>query len=94
MLFAAICTDKPNAFEQRAQLRPAHFAFLEARGAQVKIAGPFLDAEGRMTGSLLLIDAADEAAARALLTEDPYAQGGLFAQVDLRAWRCAVGDIA
>jgi hypothetical protein len=94
MLFAAICLDKPNAFDLRAKLRPDHFAFLQSRPGRVKLGGPFLDEAGRMTGSLLIIEAEDEAAARALLADDPYARGGLFESVALRAWRCAVGSLA
>lgn len=91
MLFAALCYDKPGALDLRLATRPQHLAFLDKYAAQVKLGGPFLDAAEKPVGSLLLIDCADEAAARALLAEDPYAQAGLFERVELRPWKRVVG---
>ncbi|MEF3366406.1 YciI family protein [Methylocystis sp. 9N] len=92
MLFAALCLDKPDHVDLRLSTRAAHLAFLDAHAAQVKLGGPFLDAAGeKPVGSLLILDCENEAAARALLAQDPYAQAGLFAQVDLRPWKRVVG---
>ena len=92
MLYAAICLDKPGHLDTRLSNRPAHLAFLEANAPTVKLGGPFLDAAGeKPVGSLLIIDCADEAQARALLAADPYAKAGLFASVELRPWRHVVG---
>jgi uncharacterized protein YciI len=44
-----------------------------------------------MVGSLIIIDAADTAAAKAFSVQDPYAQAGLFARVDVRPWRWLIG---
>ena len=46
----------------------------------MKLGGPFLDAAEKPVGSLLIVEAADEAAAQALLAEDPYAVAGLFVE--------------
>ena len=91
MLFAAICLDKPGHVELRLSARAAHFAFLEANAPSIKLGGPFLDDSDRPVGSLLILDCADAAAARALLDEDPYARAGLFESVALRPWRRVVG---
>ena len=92
MLFAAICMDKPGHIELRLANRPAHLAFLEQHGANVRLGGAFLDDAGeKPIGSLLILDCADRAAAQALLDNDPYAKAGLFASVELRPWRRAVG---
>ena len=91
MLFTAICLDKPDQIDLRLATRAAHLAFLEAHRAQVRLGGPFLDANERPVGSLLILDCADYAAAQALLSADPYAKAGLFASVELRPWRRAVG---
>ena len=91
MLFAALCYDKPGALDLRLATRAEHLAFLDKHTAQVKLGGPFLDAAEKPVGSLLLIDCADEAAARSLLAEDPYAQAGLFERVELRPWKRVVG---
>ncbi len=90
MLFAALCYDKPGSLDLRLATRAAHLAFLERHKAHVKLGGPFLDGDAPV-GSLLILDCADEAAARSLLAEDPYAQAALFDRVELRAWRRVVG---
>lgn len=88
MLYAFYCVDKPEAVGVRAANRDAHLGFLGELGDRVFVAGPFLnDDHSAMTGSLLVIDCEDMAAARALAAEDPYAKAGLFARVDIRAWR-------
>ena len=43
MLFALICTDKPNSLELRQQSRPDHLKFLESLGGNLKAAGPFTE---------------------------------------------------
>lgn len=92
MLFAALCLDKPDHVDVRLATRAAHLAFLDKHAASVKLGGPFLDAAGeKPIGSLLILDCADETTARALLAEDPYAQAGLFARVELRPWKRVVG---
>jgi len=40
---------------------------------------------------MLILDCADYAEARELLTQDPYARAGLFERVELRAWKHVVG---
>ena len=91
MLFAAICLDKPGSLDLRLSTRAAHLDFLDAHAPRVKLGGPFLDAEERPIGSLLILECLDLAAARALLDEDPYAKAGLFASVELKPFRRVVG---
>lgn len=91
MHFVAICLDKPNALEIRMENRAAHLAFLGEKPDLVKLAGPFLDPAGSPCGSMLILECADEAAARAFLADDPYAKAGLFALVDLRAYKPVLG---
>ena len=65
MLFALICKDKPgqSAGAARHPARPRRLPRrLNAEGT-LKFAGPFLDDDGKPCGSLVVIEAADEAAA-------------------------------
>ncbi len=87
MLFVLICTDKPNSLELRQQSRPDHLKFLESLGGKLKAAGPFVDDEGKPTGSLVIIEAETRAAAVQLAARDPYAIAGLFASVDVKPWK-------
>lgn len=86
MLYALICTDKPDHLQVRLDNRPAHLAFLEGLGDALKGAGPFLGSDDKPTGSLVLIEAEDRAAIEAIAADDPYAKAGLFQSVDIRPW--------
>jgi hypothetical protein len=43
--------------------------------------GPLLDSEGQPAGSLLIVEADDEADLRDILAQDPYAKAELFVEV-------------
>ncbi len=87
MLYALICTDKPNSTELRTKVRPDHLAHLDALGDKLKFAGPFVNDDGVSIGTLAMIEAADRAAAEAIAGTDPYSKAGLFASVEVRAWK-------
>ena len=92
MLFVATCIDKPDCLAKRTGRRPAHLVYLSSLGAKVRAAGALLDPTGQNPiGSLLIFETLDEAEARAILAGDPYAEAELFASVDLRPWRQALG---
>ena len=57
MRVALICIDKPGHLEVRKANREAHLAHIAASGV-VEMAGPFLDAEGGMCGSLVVLASA------------------------------------
>jgi uncharacterized protein YciI len=90
MLIALICTDKPGAIETRKANRDAHLAYIKDSGV-VAQAGPFLDADGMMCGSLLILDVADMATGEAWAAGDPYAKAGLFSDVRLEVWNKVIG---
>jgi uncharacterized protein YciI len=88
MLFALICTDKPDHLSVRMDARPAHVDFLnalDARGA-LKFAGPFVDGDGKPNGTLAVIEAADRNEIEKIAASDPYAKAGLFEKVEIRPW--------
>jgi hypothetical protein len=87
MLFALICTDKPNSLDVRLSTRPEHLKYLESLGPRLKAAGPFTSDDGQPTGSLVIIEAADRATAQAMANSDPYVKAGLFSSVEIRPWK-------
>lgn len=92
MFFVALCQDKPDGLPLRVATREAHLAWLKSLGSTVRFGGPFLDAAGEaMVGSMLMVEAADLAAAKAIFAEDPYAKAGLFTAVEVKPWRWVVG---
>jgi uncharacterized protein YciI len=86
MLFVITAIDKPDSLALRMATRDAHFDYAKATGV-VRLGGPFLDAEGRMAGSLIIFEVADLAAAKDWAANDPYAKAGLFAASELRPWK-------
>ncbi|MGX9853833.1 YciI family protein [Limimaricola variabilis] len=90
MSFAVITRDKPGALQIRRDTREAHLEYIESTGV-VAMAGPFLDAEGNMDGSLVILEVEDRAAAEAWAENDPYARAGLFESAEIRAWKKVIG---
>jgi uncharacterized protein YciI len=90
MRVALICTDKPGALQTRIDNRPAHLAYIQATGI-VEMAGPFLDAAGNMTGSLIILTVETLADAQDWAANDPYAKAGLFANVTVSEWKKVIG---
>ena len=90
MLVALFAHDKPGALPVRQENRPAHVDYLKSTGC-VAQAGPLLDADGQMCGSLVILDVVDMAAAQSWADNDPYAKADLFADVQLVAWNRVIG---
>jgi len=89
MHFALICRDKPGHAQTRLDNRAAHLDYARASGL-IFVAGPLIE-NGAMLGSLLILDAPDRAAAEAFAANDPYAQAGLFDQVEIVEWKRVLG---
>lgn len=90
MPFALIAIDKENAQQLRLDNRDAHLAYVADTGV-VETAGPFLDGDGTMTGSLLILAVDSMADAEDWAANDPYALAGLFQSVTLREWKKVIG---
>jgi uncharacterized protein YciI len=89
-LFALICTDGPGRLDTRKANREAHLAYLRDT-VVVAMAGPFLDAAGAMTGSLVVIDVPGRGEAEAWAAGDPYAKAGVFSDVRIEEWKKVIG---
>lgn len=86
MLIALIARDKAGALQTRLDNRPAHVDYLKETGV-VSQAGPLLNDDGDMIGSLVVLEVEDMAAAQAWADNDPYAKAGLFENVELIPWK-------
>ena len=81
----------PEAATERQRLLAAHLAHVEETMDRLLVAGPLTDAEGAVRGSLLILDVADEPAARAFMAHDPYSGGAIWATVEYRQFRGVAG---
>jgi len=90
MRFAVICQDKSGALQMRLDNRAAHLAHIQATGV-VEMAGPFLDPQGQMTGSLIVLEVGSLQAAQDWAAADPYGVAGLFDSVTISEWKKVIG---
>lgn len=92
MWYCIMGTDNPDSLAGRKAARPAHLARLETLKAQgrLKLAGPFPARDSAdpgtagFTGSLIVAEFDDLAAARAWADADPYVDAGVYADVDIK----------
>ncbi|MEJ6396634.1 YciI family protein [Yoonia sp. 208BN28-4] len=90
MRIALITKDKDGALQTRLDNRDAHLAYIKDTGV-VEMAGPFLDTDGTMCGSLIVLDVEDMGAAQNWADNDPYNKAGLFQSVTLQEWKKVIG---
>jgi uncharacterized protein YciI len=92
-LFALFCADKPNSLELRMATREAHLAYVRGFSDRMKLGGPMLNEAGEMAGSIIFMEADDIATVRAFNADDPYTKAGLFARVDITAFKPTLGKL-
>ena len=92
MHFVIHALDRPDAGDLRASTRERHLDYLS--GFDVVFGGPLLDDEGKMCGSLIVVDMPDRGAVAELASGDPYSKAGLFSQVIIRGLRPVLGFTA
>ena len=91
-LFVISFLDKPDSHALRAANRDAHLAYMAASG-RVRLGGPYLDDQDRPIGSLIIVEAEDEAAVRAFMADEPYNRAGVMDGFDVRLWRYTAGQL-
>lgn len=89
MHFVFYGKDKTGGLPLRLENREAHIQWLKSQ--PIPLAGPLLDENGDMCGSMVVCEAEDQAAANALFATDPYAKAGLFASTEITPWKWVVG---
>lgn len=90
-LFAVIALDAPSAAAKRTALLQDHLDHVERHMDRYRVAGPLRDEGGKIIGSLLLIEAASSADARAFLDLDPYGKVGIWGDIRITAFTAAAG---
>jgi uncharacterized protein YciI len=90
MFFVIDCQDKLGHLAVRLENRDAHLNYLKDFEQQLIMAGPFVDSDNQMIGSMLIMDFNDRGEADSFCAADPYALAGLFERVQIRPWRKAL----
>jgi uncharacterized protein YciI len=95
MWYAITALDHADSLPKRLAARPAHLQRLQElqSAGRLLLAGPFpaIDSEdpgpAGFSGSLIIAEFADLAAAKAWADADPYVAAGVYRQVDVRPFR-------
>ena len=92
MLFVISCVDKPDSLPLRMATREAHLAYVKAtKLVTFRAGGPFLDENGTMVGSMIIVESDDPAKVAEFVKNDPYGKAGLFESATVRPWKVTVG---
>lgn len=81
MQFAITAYDGEHMLDRRMAVRPRHLENLSRIMDRVVCAGGLLDAEGRMKGSLMILDFDTREDLDAYLASEPYIAEGVWADV-------------
>jgi uncharacterized protein len=95
MWYAIYAEDTPNSLEKRLSARPEHIARLQALQAESRLllAGPFPATDSNdpgaagFTGSLIVAEFADLAAATLWANDDPFVKAGVYGNVTVKPFR-------
>ena len=95
MFYAVIARDREGTLEQRLRARPQHLERLQKLrdDGRLLIAGPHpaIDCDdpgpAGFTGSLIVAEFSDLAAARAWADADPYVAAGVYESVDIKPFK-------
>ena len=90
MRIAIIAYDHPGHEDLRRETRKEHLHYVEKSGV-VEQAGPLLDDDSHIIGSLIILWVVDISAARAWSLKDPYTRVGLFEKVTYMEWNRVIG---
>ena len=81
----------PDALDRRMAARPNHFDYvrqLKEKG-QFVLGGALLDPDGKMIGSMLLLNLETEEQVAEYLKNDPYIVQGVWESIDIKPFRQA-----
>lgn len=88
MLYIVYQEDRADGASIRAANREAHFAYLDRHKDILVLGGALLAEDGQSrTGSVLIVNVPDRAAAEAFSANEPFRKAGLFAAVKISRMR-------
>ncbi len=85
MQFMIKALDGEGKLEKRMEVRPRHLEGMKKLGKQIVCAGGLLDEEGKMKGSVLILDFPDRKALDEYLANEPYMRENVWEKVEVEA---------
>jgi uncharacterized protein YciI len=91
-LYVLACFDKADSLDLRMATREAHLAWARDQHDRIRMAGPMLNDDDTMAGSLFFLEADSAGEVKAFNAADPYAKAGLFDRVEIKRFRSTLGQ--
>jgi uncharacterized protein YciI len=90
--FIIYSEDKPDSLHIRQSVRNDHLAWLKTKSeVELLIAGPWMDENEIMRGSLLIVKAKNKNTVTQWLKGDPYGSAGLTNKVIIKHFKWVIG---
>ena len=83
MQFIITAHDGENVLEKRMAVRPRHLEGMAKLGEHIVCVGGLLDDEGKMKGSVLILDFEDRAALDDYLKNEPYVVEQVWEKIEV-----------
>ena len=83
MQFIITAHDGENVLDKRMAVRPRHLEGMAKLGEHIVCAGGLLDDEGKMKGSVLILDFEDRAALDDYLKNEPYVLERVWEKIEI-----------
>ncbi|GAA4249781.1 YciI family protein [Dactylosporangium darangshiense] len=84
MRYFVYCADRAGSWDQRYELREAHWSYMDGYEAQLYARGPTFNADRtEVTGSLHIVELPSDDAAWAFAEEEPYRRAGVYEAVEV-----------
>ena len=90
MQFIIKAYDGEGKLDKRMEVRPRHLEGMKILGNKVIAAGGLLDEEGRMKGSMLVVDFNDRAEVDEYLANEPYVLEGVWEKIEVERFNLVI----
>lgn len=90
MQFIITAYDGENMLEKRMAVRPRHLEGMAKLSEHIICAGGLLDEQGRMKGSVLILDFEDRAALDEYLMNEPYAVEHVWERIEVEVMNVVI----
>ncbi|MBO6055208.1 MAG: hypothetical protein J6P31_06765 [Oscillospiraceae bacterium] len=90
MQFMIKAYDGDGMLEKRMEVRPRHLEGMRTLGRQIICAGGLLDEDGKMKGSVLVLDFPDRAALDDYLKHEPYVVEGVWQKIEIEVMNVVI----
>ena len=90
MQFIIKAYDGAGKLEKRMEVRPRHLEGMKQMAEHIICAGGLLDDQGKMKGSVLIVDFPDRAGLDAYLASEPYVKAQVWEKIEVEVMNVVI----